>query len=78
MENDVELVVGILSEGVGVEPRFTEAEARELVNRIERDAIERALNNYESLLEDSKTLARLHAGGVDNWEGYDQAVSGAC
>lgn len=76
MENDIELVVGFLTEGVGAEPRFTEAEARELVRRIELAAIERAINDYESLLEDSKTLARLHAGGVDNWSGYEEAVSG--
>lgn len=26
---------------------------------------------YEKLLDDSETLAKLQAGGVDNWEGYN-------
>lgn len=29
---------------------------------------------YEELLEDSKFLEALMAAGVDNWEGYDDAV----
>jgi hypothetical protein len=28
---------------------------------------------YEKLLEDSRTLSRLYAAGVDNWEGYGLA-----
>lgn len=30
---------------------------------------------YQSLLKDSDRLARLEAAGVDNWEGYSQAVT---
>jgi len=29
---------------------------------------------YESLLEDSEKLSALEAAGVDNWEGYDDAM----
>ena len=29
---------------------------------------------YESLLEDSEKLSALEAAGVDNWEGYDNAM----
>jgi hypothetical protein len=31
---------------------------------------------YDSLLEDSRVLAALHAGGVDNWEWYDVSLEG--
>ena len=31
---------------------------------------------YESLKEDSDTLAKLHAGGVDNWEWYSESLYG--
>lgn len=31
---------------------------------------------YEELKEDSKTLAKLHAGGVDNWEWYSESLYG--
>lgn len=31
---------------------------------------------YEDLKEDSKTLAKLHAGGVDNWEWYSESLYG--
>lgn len=30
---------------------------------------------YEQLLEDSKILQALYAGGVDNWEGCDESLS---
>lgn len=30
---------------------------------------------YEQLLEDSKILHALYAGGVDNWEWYDESLS---
>lgn len=33
-------------------------------------SITRAL--YDELLEDQDELNRLHANGVDNWEGYSQ------
>ena len=29
---------------------------------------------YESLLEDSEKLEALEAAGVDNWEGYSDAM----
>lgn len=29
---------------------------------------------YEQLLKDSEMLAALEAAGVDNWEGYGEAV----
>lgn len=35
------------------------------------------VREYNSLVEDSETLARLEAYGVDNWEGYGDALSGA-
>lgn len=31
---------------------------------------------YQSLCNDSHKLAKLEAGGVDNWEGYDFAMKG--
>lgn len=30
-------------------------------------------SEYDSLLDDSKTLSKLEAAGVDNWEGYSYA-----
>ena len=30
---------------------------------------------YEELLEASHILQKLYAGGVDNWEWYDEALS---
>lgn len=76
MENTRDLIIGMLTEGVRAIPQYSRQEAAELVDRLERNAIERALNNYEKLLEDSKTLARLEDAGVDNWEGYNEAVGG--
>lgn len=31
---------------------------------------------YDELLEDSKILQALYAGGVDNWEWYDDSLEG--
>lgn len=31
------------------------------------------LEEYNSLLEDSKFMRALEAAGVDNWPGYDEA-----
>lgn len=31
---------------------------------------------YQSLCNDSHKLAKLEAGGVDNWEGYSDAMAG--
>lgn len=33
--------------------------------------------HIDELTEDSSLLAALHAGGVDNWDGYDNAVEAA-
>ena len=32
------------------------------------------LKEYESLLEDQKMLNALDGAGVDNWQGYDDAM----
>lgn len=34
-----------------------------------------SLEEYESLLEQVRWLECLELAGVDNWEGYDEAVS---
>lgn len=39
------------------------------------DTITITLKEYNSLLEDSALLAALEAAGVDNWEGYSDAVN---
>lgn len=31
-------------------------------------------SEYDQLQKDSKWLAALEAAGVDNWQGYDEAV----
>lgn len=33
------------------------------------------LESYESLCKDSRKLTALEAAGVDNWEGYDNAMN---
>jgi len=33
---------------------------------------------YEGLLKDSETLNALRNHGVDNWDGYDDAISELC
>jgi hypothetical protein len=33
---------------------------------------------YESLLKDSETLNALRNHGVDNWDGYEDAISELC
>jgi hypothetical protein len=37
--------------------------------------VEITVHEYESLKADSEKLAKLEAAGVDNWEGYDYAMS---
>lgn len=37
-------------------------------------AWEKAVEEYADLLEDSKKLQALEAGGVDNWEWYDLSL----
>jgi hypothetical protein len=34
-----------------------------------------SLSEYEELLESAAWLGALEHAGVDNWEGYDEAVS---
>jgi hypothetical protein len=38
------------------------------------DVLVIAKKSYDSLCEDSKKLTALEAAGVDNWEGYDNAM----
>lgn len=38
------------------------------------DTIVITREEYDSLLEDSEKLAALEAQGVDNWDGYDEAM----
>jgi hypothetical protein len=40
------------------------------------DTITIPIEEYNQLVEDQRILDALHAGGVDNWEGYDEALSG--
>lgn len=35
------------------------------------------LSEYEQLVADQQLLDALHAAGVDNWQGYDDAVEAA-
>lgn len=39
------------------------------------DTVTISRDEYEQLKEDRDFLCRLQAAGVDNWEGYDTAVS---
>jgi len=40
------------------------------------DTVTIPLSEYEALVEDANTLAKLYAGGVDNWEWYEEALFG--
>jgi len=40
------------------------------------DTVTISRNEYDELMEDSKTLAKLYAGGVDNWEWYSESLYG--
>ena len=44
-----------------------------MVNNME-ETVAISKKEYESLLEDSEKLSALEAAGVDNWEGYDNAM----
>ena len=44
-----------------------------MVNNME-ETVTISKKEYESLLEDSEKLSALEAAGVDNWEGYDNAM----
>ena len=39
------------------------------------DTIEITRKEYDRLVKDSEWLSCLEAAGVDNWEGYDEALS---
>jgi hypothetical protein len=40
------------------------------------DAVMITKEAYDQLMKDSSDLAKLHAGGVDNWVGYDESLYG--
>lgn len=42
---------------------------------VTRKAYEKQVEENDRLLEDSETLSRLEAYGVDNWSGYSEAMS---
>lgn len=44
-----------------------------MVNNME-ETVTISKKEYESLLEDSEKLSALEAAGVDNWQGYDDAM----
>lgn len=39
------------------------------------DTVTISTAEYNQLVKDSKKLSALEAGGVDNWEWYDEAMS---
>lgn len=39
-----------------------------------QNSISITIDEYKNLLEDSLMLEALDAGGVDNWEGYAEAM----
>ena len=39
------------------------------------DTIEITRKEYDQLVKDSEWLSCLEAAGVDNWEGWDEALS---
>jgi len=41
---------------------------------MEEEMVTISKKKYESLLEDSRVLDALHAGGVDNWEWYSESI----
>jgi len=40
------------------------------------DTVTIPTKKYNRLLKDSRDLAKLHAGGVDNWEWYSESLYG--
>lgn len=44
------------------------------MNTTKENQVTLSSEEYESLLQDRKTLYALHAAGVDNWEGYEMAL----
>ncbi len=38
------------------------------------DTVELTRKEYDQLVRDSEWLSCLSAAGVDNWEGYDEAI----
>lgn len=49
-------------------------EAAKKVDQKAWDHLSVYIPNYNSLLEDSEELSALHSAGVDNWEGYGDAM----
>jgi hypothetical protein len=43
---------------------------------MEKETITITVERYEELLEAEKILNALYAGGVDNWEWYEEALEG--
>lgn len=41
---------------------------------MEKETIEIPLSVYEELVDDQKLLDALRAAGVDNWQGWDDAI----
>lgn len=41
---------------------------------MEKQTIEIPLSVYEELVDDQKLLDALRAAGVDNWQGWDDAI----
>ena len=44
------------------------------MSTLEKGMVEITANEYAELLNESNILACLYAAGVDNWEGYDEAM----
>ncbi len=42
------------------------------------DTVTIELDEYEELLDDARLLECLQAAGVDNWEGYAEAMRAYC
>ena len=40
------------------------------------DTVTITKEEYDRLMKDSSDLAKLRAGGVDNWEGYAESLYG--
>ena len=74
MSENVELLVGLLTGGVEAAERLTEKEARELVAAVQGEVPSRESARIAQLEKDSDFLARLHGAGVNNWEGYSNAL----
>jgi len=45
-----------------------------MMKELKMDVIEVSKRRYQELLDAEARLDALEAGGVDNWEGYDEAM----